>query len=266
MILLSIIIPCYNHGLYLREAVYSVCDLQRIPFEIIIVNDGSTDSFTIQVLSELEKEGYRVIHQANLGLGAARNTGISFSKGKYIIPLDSDNKIKHEYVIESMKYLETGAADIVYGNPEFFGEIEASRLFKPDKFDIVKIFKDNYIDACAVYRKTVWEKNNGYETSMPFQGHEDWEFWINAFSNGFKFKYLDISLYYYRICAGSMIVDTRNGDRKSKNHKFIIQKHLDLFIDQYNHLYRFRKSTQLEKSMPLRTALRYFLIWLKIKK
>ena len=263
---ISIIIPCYNHGLYLRDAIESVSSLQGIHFEIIIVNDGSTDAFTIQILSQLENEGYRVIHQPNLGLGAARNTGIGFSKGKYILPLDSDNKIKHEYVVESLKYLETDIADIVYSNPEFFGELEPYRLFKPDKFDIVTIFKDNYIDACAVYRKTVWEKNKGYETNMPFQGHEDWEFWINAYSNGFRFKYLDRSLYYYRMCSNSMIVHTRKENRKTENHKFIIRKHLELFMVQYDHLYHFRKITQLEKSKPLRASLRYFLIWLGLKK
>lgn len=266
MILISIIIPCYNHGHHLREAVHSVRNLQGVSFEIIVVNDGSTEAFTIQVLSELEKEGYRVIHQPNLGLGAARNTGIRHSKGKYILPLDSDNKIKHEYIYESIKFLDAEKADIVYGNPEFIGEIQHYRLFKPDKFDIVTIFRDNYIDACAVYRKTVWEKNKGYETNMPFQGHEDWEFWINAFSNGFVFKYLDKNLYYYRICGDSMIVDTHKENRKLENHKFIIRKHLDLFIGQYVHLCQFRKITQLEKRKPLRASLRYFLIWLGLKK
>lgn len=266
MILISIIIPCYNHGIYLRDAVNSVSNLREIPFEVIIVNDGSTEAYTIQILNQLEKEGYDVIHQPNLGLGAARNTGINLAKGKYILPLDSDNKIKQELVIESIKYLESDVADIVYGNPEFFGDVDPHRLFKPETFDIGKIFKDNYIDACAVYRKSVWEKNKGYEKSMPFQGHEDWEFWINAFSNGFRFKYLDKSLYYYRICNDSMIVDTRKENRKTENHKFIIRKHLDLFIEQYGHLYQFRKIIQLENSKPLRASLRYFLIWLGLKK
>lgn len=266
MILVSIIIPCFNHGNFLREAVYSVSNLQGVLFEIIIVNDGSTDAHTIQVLAQLEKEGFRVIHQSNFGLGAARNTGISNSRGKYILPLDSDNKIKHEYIFESIKYLESDSADIVYGKPEFFGEVDSSRFFKPESFDITKIFKDNYIDACAVFRKTVWILNKGYETNMPFQGHEDWEFWIHAYSNGFRFKYLDKYLYCYRVCSQSMIVGTQIENRLSINRGFIIEKHLNLFINQYDYLFQFRKRTQLEKSKPFRMVLRYLLIWLGFKK
>lgn len=262
---ISIIIPCYNHGLYLREAVYSVRELAHIQFEIIVVNDGSTDAYTLQVFKELESEGYHVIHQPNLGLGAARNTGIAHAKGKYILPLDSDNKIKPEYIFTSISILDNNLSDIVYANPEFFGEMEPSRMFKPGKFDIVNMFNDNYIDACAVYRKSVWERNGGYETSMPFPGHEDWEFWINAYSNEFRFEYVDRNLFCYRICSDSMIVKTKVDNRRSLNQKFIIKKHLDLYISLYLQLYSFKKRIRLEKKRPLRSAVKYFLIWLKIK-
>jgi glycosyltransferase involved in cell wall biosynthesis len=262
---ISIVIPCYNHGPYLREAVSSVKGLEGILYEIIIVNDGSTDSYTLDVFEDLESEGCKIIHQANLGLGAARNTGILQAKGKYILPLDADNKIKLEYILASKEILDNDISDIVYGNPEFFGDIEPSRLFKPCEFDILKIFNDNFIDACAIYRKAVWEKNKGYETNMPFPGHEDWEFWINSYSNGFRFKYLDSNLYYYRICNDSMIVSANVGNRRSLNQKFIIRKHLELYISMYVQLYQLEKKRQLENKKPLRAAIRYLLIWLRIK-
>lgn len=261
---ISIIIPCFNHGLYLREAVNSIIGLEKIQYEIIIVNDGSTDSFTIQVLKELENDGYNVIHQPNLGLGAARNAGIKHAQGKYILPLDSDNKIKHEYLIESKKYLDSGAADIVYGRPEFFGDIVDARLFKTENFDISKILYYNYIDACAVYRKSVWEKNEGYETEIPYQGHEDWEFWINAYKNKFKFLFLDKPLFLYRIRKDSMIVLSSKETNIKLNHLFIINKHFDVYCQVYNDLRYFKSRYLRDMETPLITSLRYFLRFIKI--
>lgn len=68
----SIVIPCYNHGQYLDEALQSIHQAQAGPVEILIVNDGSTDPATIEKLRSLEQQGYRVIHQPNQGLAAAR--------------------------------------------------------------------------------------------------------------------------------------------------------------------------------------------------
>jgi glycosyltransferase involved in cell wall biosynthesis len=121
---ISIIIPCYNQGIYLEEALQSVFqgDDKSI-YEIIIVNDGSTDKNTLNILKELSAKGYTVINQPNKGLGAARNTGIREARGKYILPLDSDNKIRPEYIYEGIKLLnEDPLLDVVYGNAEYFGE------------------------------------------------------------------------------------------------------------------------------------------------
>ena len=120
----SVIIPCYNHGQYIKEAIQSVEECrEKDLYEIIILNDGSTDKYTIEILQELANAGYNVINQANQGLGAARNNAIRMARGKYILPLDSDNKIYPEYIYESIKILdaEPGIA-MVYGDWEYFGE------------------------------------------------------------------------------------------------------------------------------------------------
>ena len=100
---ISIIIPCYNMGSFVDEAIQSV---QQYPddevYEIIVVNDGSNDSITINKLKEIEDSGIRVIHQKNKGLGNARNMGVEAAQGIYILPLDADNKILPEYISEGM--------------------------------------------------------------------------------------------------------------------------------------------------------------------
>jgi len=201
---LSIIIPCYNHGQYLREAVESValCSSTTL-YEIIIINDGSTDEFTIKVLQELQSEGYNIIHQTNLGLGAARNNAIKEARGKYILPLDCDNRIRPDYIYEGIDVLNNhpGVA-VVYGDAEYFGEKQGRWIVGP--FNLQNLMLNNYIDACAVFRKSIWEKLNGYDTHMPIMGFEDWDLWLRFALDGQHFYYINKVLFDYRVLAGSM--------------------------------------------------------------
>ena len=105
---LSIIIPLYNTPLvYLKECLESIVKANlRYTFEIIIVNDGSTDERTNEYCAQLRQQGYQVVMQENKGLSAARNTGIALAKGDYILPLDADNKIRPAYITRSIQVLD----------------------------------------------------------------------------------------------------------------------------------------------------------------
>lgn len=234
MPLVSIVIPCYNHGAYIDECIQSIELIQeKHLFEVIIVNDGSTDEFTNKKLAELPKR-YLVINQNNQGLAAARNNGIERSKGKYILPVDADNKIRPAYIYTGIEIMEGNhEIDIVYGNAMLFGE--GTGIRRPYTFNLQRLMLGNEIDACALYRKEVWENNGGYDQNMRnFQGYEDWEFWIHAYSNGFKFLHIDETLYDYRILGNSMI--RQLNAQKKKNDEvidYIAQKHPQLFGPQY---------------------------------
>src|SRR5947209_8221071 len=103
---MSIVIPCFNQGRFIDEALQSLEECNQDLFEIVIVNDGSTDEFTNQRLTALKEQGLNVIFQENKGLGAARNSGIAKSRGRFILPLDADNRIYPEYVSESITVLD----------------------------------------------------------------------------------------------------------------------------------------------------------------
>jgi len=150
---ISIIIPCFNQGNYLEEAIGSIVQVKdKNIYQIIIVNDGSTDAPTLLKLKELTDKGYLVIHQDNKGLGAARNAGIKASSGKYILPLDCDNKIRPEYLTYSIFTLENEqGVDVVYSDGEYFGE--RTGTFKSREFNLQILMVENYIDACGVFRK-----------------------------------------------------------------------------------------------------------------
>ncbi|WP_242057011.1 glycosyltransferase, partial [Planktothrix sp. FACHB-1355] len=122
-IAVTVVIPCYNQGEFILEAISSVESCQDRVYEILVINDCSTEKVTLKVLDYLKENGYCIIeHERNLGLAEARNTGVKKARGRYILPLDSDNKIRPEYITKSMeildKYPEVG---VVYGDAEFFG-------------------------------------------------------------------------------------------------------------------------------------------------
>lgn len=223
---LSVIIPCFNQGEFILEALASVEKCGDALYEIIIVNDGSTEPLTQNVLSSLRSKGYWVIDQSNQGVSKARNTGIKIAKGKYILALDADNKIRHKYITKGIEILDNNPeVGVVYGNSEFFGK-ETGVWEVPD-FDFTELLVGNYIDACAVFRKTVWQECGGYDPNI--LGHEDWEFWIHAAKKGWKFHHVPEVLFDYHVRSNSKGSFSRLPENRKKIVKYICNKHLDLF-------------------------------------
>lgn len=254
---ISVIIPCYNHGHFIQEAIDSVLDVKGIDYEIIIINDGSTDAYTINKLHQLQAAGFKVLSHANSGLGFTRNAGVQAALGKYILPLDADNKIKPEYIYKALPLLENGSCDIVYARPVMFGDMHAERKFTVKPFDILDLSIANYIDACAVYKKEVWTSVGGYDTQMPYPGHEDWEFWLHAYTKSFRFSYIDEELFYYRVVKNSMIAATSALDKDSLNYRYIVKKHASFYSKKYGELYYIHKAHAYDVAHPFRSVIKF---------
>src|SRR5215471_4559929 len=95
----SIVIPCYNHGAMLREAIASIDQVRNANLlEVIVVDDGSSEAETSRILDEVAEAGHRVLHQPNRGVAAARNAAVGLAKGEFILPLDSDNRLRDLYL------------------------------------------------------------------------------------------------------------------------------------------------------------------------
>jgi len=260
----SIIIPCFNHGQYIQDAIESTKQIENIDYEVIIVNDGSTDPLTLRKLKELEDIGYTVISHENSGPAFSRNAGIRNSTGRYILPLDADNKLKPEYIYKGIRILDKGMFDIVYANPIFFGEDTPSRKFRVRPFNGDDLFIDNYIDTCALFKREVWEVTGGYDSDNRFKGHEDWEFWVHAFVKGFRFYHLDEALYYYRIVENSLATQKQDADNSSR--EYILKKHFNAFTKTMISHYSYGKMYLNDMENPLRAAIKYLSYSLKMKK
>ena len=221
---ISVIIPCYNQGHFLQEAIESVKLADSSLLEMIIVNDGSTDSFTNDYCSRLLAEGYNVVFQENKGLSGARNAGIGLAKGDYILPLDADNKIRPGYITKSIAVMDQNPqVAVVYGNAQYFGE--RNELWRVGAFNLQKLMLSNTIDACAVIRKSVLTEVGLYDANMRW-GWEDWELWLRIAFRGYEFWYIDEVLFDYRVLNSSMARTLyKNYEKPNMIENYVHQKH-----------------------------------------
>jgi glycosyltransferase involved in cell wall biosynthesis len=218
----SVIIPCFNHGEFLPEAVGSVNNIRRSDIELIVVDDGSTDERTRKEMDMLSGRGTRVIRQTNKGLAAARNAGVLASQGEYIFPLDADDHLRSGWIDRGIGILESDThIGVVYGDAECFG-IRTDR-WCVGPFDPEKLLFSNFIHASALYRRAVWEQNGGYDGTMPVQGLEDWDFWVGAFERGWQFHYVPEVFFEYRRAEQSML--TRAIPFYDQVVEFVARKH-----------------------------------------
>src|ERR1039457_1773675 len=154
----SIVIPCFNHGEFLPEAVASVTQIARDDVELIVVDDGSTDERTGREMEKLVAQGIKVVRQGNKGLAAARNTGVLASQGEYIFPLDADDRLRPGWIDRGIRILDSDPqVGVIYGDAECFGTRVGRWHVGP--FETDRLLSWNYIHASALYRRSVWEKN-----------------------------------------------------------------------------------------------------------
>jgi glycosyltransferase involved in cell wall biosynthesis len=178
MPLVSVIIPCYNHGKYLPDAIQSVYSQNHPQIEIIVVDDGSIDN-TRSVCLEHPKVTY--IYQQNSGLSAARNTGIKHSKGEYLVFLDADDWLLDKAVSNNLEVLLKDA-DIAFvsgGHQVCYEDNHHSKIvqYEVNENQYCRLLEGNYIGmhATVMYRRWVFDTFM-FDTSLPYC--EDYDLYL----------------------------------------------------------------------------------------
>ena len=229
----SIIIPCYNQGQWLEEAVTSALAQDHGDFEVILINDGSTDPVTRRIFDAIEHPLVRKKTTPNQGLAAARNEGVALAAGRYILPLDSDDRIDPTYARKAAAVLNTRSdVGIVYCLAEFFGE--ESGLWELEDFEFPGILTSPRIFATAMYRRADWEKVGGYRPDMIY-GWEDYDFWLSLIATGVRVHRLDEVLFFYRRTQGSMAGLDRT--KALYSYRKLFEHHRDLYADNIGVLF-----------------------------
>jgi glycosyltransferase involved in cell wall biosynthesis len=277
----AIVIPCYNSGQYLLEAVDSALAQTYHDVECIVVNDGSTDEATINALAQLEGLArVRVVNTENCGLPAARNSGITASNAEYILPLDADDKVAPTYLAKAIAALADPSIGLAYCRAQFFGE-KVGDWALPD-FSWKLILLDNIIFASSVFRRQDWSAVGGYDEALRL-GREDHDFNLRILGLGLMPYRIDEVLFFYRQHGRSLnsVISKDRSDlisvsaRRFRNNIALYEAHADEFfagifdaIDRGNNLYyRYRWIESMRKNHPrlIRTAkhVRHALAWVR---
>ncbi|MGN8026992.1 glycosyltransferase [Microbacterium sp. 22242] len=225
------VIPVFDSGATLPETLASVFAQTYVPLRIVVVDDGSTDPLTLQVLDELRgDQRLQVIRQENAGPSAARNAGIAATDGEYFLPLDSDDRISPTYVAEAVAVLEADPQiRLVYSRAELFGRYTGPwRL--PD-FDWAGFLMHNQIFHAAVFRRADWSAVGGYDETMR-RGREDHDFVMRVLGRGGVPHRLDAVHYFYRIGPdGSSVNSSMTREDLIAAHAQILRNNLQTYAD-----------------------------------
>lgn len=212
--LVSVVIPCYNYGQFLPEAIESALAQTFQRFEVLVIDDGSTDEHTKRVLEGLCYPKTRVTHQANQGLAQTRNNGAAMATGKYICYLDADDTIEPTYLEKTLSVLESDESlGCCFSWVQCFGERES--IWKTA--DLEPYFLRQYTTAPShsVIRKEAWEavrRQNGCGFLGKYNGYfEDWVFWIDLVECGFRGQVIKEPLIRYRVHKNSLGARHRAG-------------------------------------------------------
>jgi glycosyltransferase involved in cell wall biosynthesis len=226
--LVSIVIPCYNQGQYVDDAVESILNQTYDNTEIIIVNDGSTDPDTIEKLKNYSKPKTRVLHKKNGHLASARNFGIKHAKADFVLLLDADDKFESTFLEKAVNILQLSPeVGFVCSYYRYFGKSDEV-VTNSRSGGIENYLLSNNNVACALIRKQIWEAVGGYDEEMK-RGYEDWDFWLRVTNKGWNCHVIEEPLFFYRVSESSMVTESR----KIHNDLFkeLVEKNLGIFRD-----------------------------------
>lgn len=242
---LSIVVPIYNVEQYLRECLESLYKINKIDYEIILVNDGSKDN-SREIMEEfynLYPDKTVIVDKENGGLSSARNAGMRVAKGDYISFIDSDDFIDVDEYTKFFLEGEEEKLDVMVGNMRYYTpEKTGAPLFRSDivknsgivtgieffweLFEQPKCFREEVVDD--IYIREFLIKNNLWFNEEIV--HEDSEFTPMVYIKAQRVKYIDRAFYFYRQRTGSIM------NKVSEKSIVSLEKICEKFFNEYKNL------------------------------
>ena len=221
----SVVVPCYNGGHFLDRMLGSLANQTFRSFEIVVVDDGSTDPDTQARLARLGGQ-VRVVCQSNKGLPAARNTGFREARAPLILPLDCDDALEPEFLQKAVDILQQKSHNTVFA----FTHMRVTGLLSgvmPRHFNFFDQLFLNQLPYCMLMPKTIWDSVGGYDETMR-DGYEDWEFNIRLAAAGFEGVEIPEPLFVYFVADEGMFM-SRSALRHGAIWRIIRRKHAHLY-------------------------------------
>ena len=247
--IISIIVPIYNTGKYLEKCLESIINQSFTNFEVICIDDGSTDnSYDILTRYKEKYNNFKIIYQENQGVAIARNNGLKNANGDYIIFIDSDDFIINDYLEKLYNESVMTNADVVICNFYRYYEdtsISIPVMYKKNKGiytsnEILKaLIPDNLIHS-YLWNK-LWKRELFNNLSFPDIKYEDIAIMCHLFYKAKKISIINDSLYYYRIRKTSIVrsysITTQNDYMKAYMYTRIFLKENKIY-DEFKYSFR----------------------------
>jgi glycosyltransferase involved in cell wall biosynthesis len=242
----AVIVPCFNDGATLREAVDSARSQQRVG-EVVVVDDGSTDPHTLEVIATLEREGTAtVVRRQNGGLAAARMSGVQASSSDYVLPLDADDRLTPDVVARMARTLDRQPnTALVWGDYRLFGDRDHLQK-TADDLDPWQIAYQNDLPSTALIRRSALLDAGGWE---PSGGYEDWNLWMSLAERSHEGRRLHVAVYEYRQHGVRMLRDSAT--RHGHTYALLRERHPALFKNRKAAWWRSTAPLSLQLVLPI---------------
>jgi O-antigen biosynthesis protein len=244
--LVSVVIPCFNYGAYVREAVASVLAQTLSRVEVIVVDGGSTDGTTPAVLLELAQERPEITVLFREGrhlVGDNRNYGIERARGRYVCCLDADDLLAPIYLEVAAYLLEQHGYDLVSTASRTFGLREETFGLVP-RPDLADMLLANNVSTVAVFRRELWETCGGFHdvglgTDYVY---EDWKLWVRMAARGARIiNIVGQPLFRYRVHGSTSLSNQSTNQEMASHRRAVVEFNAGVVDDDAHALSRRRR-------------------------
>jgi peptidoglycan/xylan/chitin deacetylase (PgdA/CDA1 family)/glycosyltransferase involved in cell wall biosynthesis len=226
---IAVVVPCYNLGRTIDEAIDSVLGQTRPAAEVMIVDDGSTDILTKHALARINHPRIHVTTIEHSGVAAARNYGVGLSRAPYIVLLDADDVLALDYLEKTAARLDMdeGLSFVSCSVQAFEG---ANYIWKPPPCTALEALTHGTVHISSMFRRDLWNMVGGFDLDLP--AYEDLDFWLRAICLGLRGEILEEPLLFYRARKDSRYHRGIQPEIYQAVMKAIIEKHKDVLHSQ----------------------------------
>lgn len=223
------VVTSFNQGTMILEAIRSLCEQTVLPGRVILVDDGSADETSLEVLKEIEtafaeRISLVLVRQPNRGVSAARNTGIARTSAPLVLVLDGDGKLEPTFIEKVSPLLREDPSVVAASSwMQTFGVLHA--VVRPCGGRLEEFLSKNCCPATHILRRKNWEECGGYDETMR-SGFEDWDFFLSMLETrpGLRIGIVEEPLVDYRTAPASSNIKSMT--KRLDLMGFLIQKHL----------------------------------------
>lgn len=233
--LISVLITCYNYGQFIEECLKSIYEQDYKNFEVLVINDGSTDNSDSIIKKLKKKYQFEYLSQSNKGIAITRNIGIEWANGDFYVQIDADDTIPSNFFSTLVNASKNNNADIFYTKAKNL--TTGATIVDPPVFNTELIKYKNYIHTSA-FVKTTLHKKYLYDEYLNKRGLEDWDLYQSMILGGAVAYRVDGTHLNYRIHpeSASRGDQSRGSIEGVRAVQYILSKHYEEYPEEMANL------------------------------